>query len=187
MAQGDPDQTSLDATARAKDEVNRFADATSGWRDSELFQPKHLPIVVGAGIRHERHDWELHADAKFVLLPALSTKVSRPNDLSGTGTYKLNGFAFREVTSVGGTYNFLDQPIIYAGLDFALVWTPLQTFVFDSTQNVTKPSAVQAVLEPKLGARFGKVSPAISYIAPLGGRLGTTGAGGIRLHVDAYF
>lgn len=187
VAQGEPDQTSLDRAALAKDEVNRFADATTGWRDSELFQPKHLPIVVGGGIRHERRDWELHGDLKFVLLPALSTKVNRAVDPSNAGTYKLNAFAMREVTTLGGSYNFLDKPLLYAGLDFALVWTPIQTFEFNSTQNVTEPSSVQAILEPKVGARFGSVSPNVSYMAPLGGRLGHTGIGGVRLHVDAYF
>jgi hypothetical protein len=187
VAQGEPDQTSLDRAAGAKDEVNRFADATTGWRDSELFQPKHLPIVLGAGLRHERRDWELHGDLKFVVSPALSTKVNRPADPSGTGTYKLNALALREVTSLGGTYNFLDKPLLYGGLDFALVWTPLQAFKFTSTQNVTEPSSVQAILEPKIGARFGAVAPSVSYMAPLGGRLGHTGIGGVRLHVDAYF
>jgi hypothetical protein len=187
IAQGEPDQTSLDTAAKAKDEVNRFADATTGWRDSELFQPKHLPIVLGGGIRHERRDWELHGDIKLALLPALSTKVNRAADPTGTGTYKLNAFAMREVTTLGGSYNFLDKPTLYGGLDFALVWTPIQTFKFTSTQNVTEPSSVQAILEPKIGARFGAVSPNVSYMAPLGGRLGHTGIGGVRLHVDAYF
>jgi hypothetical protein len=81
----------------------------------------------------------------------------------------------------------LDKPLFYAGLDFALVWTPIKTFEFESSSNVTKPSAFQAVLEPKVGARFGKVSPNIGYVAPLGGRLGHTGTGGVRLHVDVYF
>jgi len=187
IAQGEPDQTSLDRPALAKDEVNRFADATTGWRDSELFQPKHLPIVLGAGIRHERRDWELHGDLKLVLLPALGTKVNRAQDPSNTGSYQLNAFALREVTTLGGSYNFLDEPLIYGGLDFSLVWTPLQTFEFTSTQNVTEPSSVQAILEPKIGARFGAVSPSVGYMAPLGGRLGHTGVGGVRLRVDAYF
>ena len=187
VAQGEPDQTSLDRAGIAKDEVQRFADATSGWRDSELFQPKRLPIVVSGGIRHERKDWELHGELKFVVSPALSTKVNRPADPSMTGTYKVNGFALREITTLGGSYNFLDSPLLYGGLDFSLVWTPLQTFEFNSTQNVTEPSSVQAILEPKVGARFGLVSPNVSYIAPLGGRLGTTGIGGLRLNVNAYF
>jgi hypothetical protein len=187
VAQGQPDQTSLDRAARAKDEVNRFADATTGWRDSELFMPKHLPIVLGAGVHHERRDWELHGDVKLALLPALTTKVNRAEDPTNTGTYKLNAFAMREVTTLGGSYNFLDKPLFYGGLDLALVWTPLQAFKFTSTQNVTEPSSLQAILEPKIGARFGAVSPNVSYIAPLGGRLGHTGIGGVRLHVDAYF
>jgi hypothetical protein len=124
---------------------------------------------------------------KFVLLPALSTKVNRADDPSNTGTYKLNAFAMREITSLGASYNFLDKPLLYGALDVAFVWTPLQAFKFTSTQNVTEPSSLQAILEPKVGARFGAVSPSISYMAPLGGRLGHTGIGGLRLNVTANF
>jgi hypothetical protein len=189
VAQGNPDQTGTDTAGHQKNYVNQLADATSGWRDSELFQPKRLPIVVGAGLHHDRHDWEAHADAKFVLSPALSTKVADPSeDPPNPGTYKINSFAMREVTTLGGSYNFLDKPLIYAGLDLAIVWTPVQTFVFDAEGgNSSRPSAVQAVLEPRVGARFGKISPSIGYIAPLGGRLGDAGDGGVRLRVDALF
>jgi hypothetical protein len=169
--------------------ANQLADATTGWRDSELFVPKHLPIIVGAGIHHDPHDWELHGDVKFVALPALSTKVGQPESVDpvNPGTYKVNAFALREVTTVGGSYNFLDKPLIYAGLDLAVIWTPIEPFVFDAAGANAKPTSLQAVLEPRVGARFGKVSPSIGYIAPLGGRLGDAGDGGIRLHVDAFF
>jgi len=169
--------------------VNQLADATTGWRDSELFQPKRLPVVVGAGIHHDRHDFELHGDLKFVLLPALSTKVQTPasSDPANPGDYKINGFAMREVTTLGASYNFLSDPLIYAGLDLAIVWTPIQTFVFNATPASATPSTVQAVLEPRLGARFGAVSPSVGYIAPLGGRLGRADDGGVRLRVDAFF
>lgn len=186
LAQGNVDANGTDVGGIALDQVNRFADATSGWKDSELFQPKRIPIVVGGGIRHERRDFELHADAKFVLLPGYGDKtVAQPVPLAGT--YKINPFALREVTTLGGSYNFVDKPLFWGGLDLSLVWTPIDTFVFESSQNVTKPSSVQAILEPKVGARFGVVAPSVGYVAPLGGRLGSTGAGGIRLHVDAYF
>lgn len=186
IAQGDPDGTSLDRPAQAKDLVNKLADSTSGWRDSELFQPKRLPIILGGGVRHERQDWELHADAKFVFLPALGTKVQSPNT-DTRGTYERSGFALREVTTLGGSYNFLAKPLLYGGLDFALIWTPIHTFDFDAGGNVTRPSAFQAVLEPKVGARFGSISPSVGYILPLGGRLGDAGNGGIRLLVSAAF
>jgi len=186
IAQGDPDDTSLDLPGKARAMVNRLADSTSGWKDSELFQPKRLPIIVGAGIHHDRHDWEAHADLKFVALPALSSKVQSPNT-DMRGVYKTKGFALREVTTLGASYNFLDKPLLYAGLDLSFIWTPIQTFDFDASGSVTRPSTVQAVLEPRVGARFGAVSPSISYIAPLGGRLGDGGNGGIRLLVSAAF
>jgi hypothetical protein len=185
VAQGTADRTNDDVALVAAGYVNSLADATTGWRDSELFQPKVLPIVVSGGVRHERSDFELHADAKFVMMPALSTDVTDSVvEAPDSGSYKINAFALREVTTLGGTYNFLDKPIVYAGLDFALIWTPIETFEFESTQDVNGPSAVQAVLEPKVGARFGKVAPSVGYIAPLGGRLGSGDVGGVRLRVD---
>lgn len=186
VAEGTQDRTSNDGDAVNKDYVNRLADATSGWRESELFQPKRLPVVLSGGVRHERRDFELHADAKFVLLPALSTEVQEPveQDPPGSGSYELNAFALREVTTLGGTYNFLDKPLIYAGLDFSLAWTAIDTFDFEPSGNATRPSSFQAVLEPKVGARFGKVAPSVGYIAPLGGRLGDGDIGGVRLHLD---
>jgi hypothetical protein len=183
VAQGTPDHTNDDVELVAKGYVNALADATTGWRDSELFQPKALPIIVGGGIRHERHDFELHADLKLVMLAALDSKVTDPM-LADAGSYEINGFALREVTTLGGTYNILDNPLLYAGLDFALVWTPIETYEFVSAQDVTPPSSVQAVLEPRVGARFGKVAPSLGYIAPLGGRLGDGDVGGVRVRVD---
>jgi hypothetical protein len=186
VAQGTADPTNNDVALVAKGYVNSLADATTGWRDSELFQPKVLPIAVSGGVRHERSDFELHADAKFVLMPALNSDVQDPTDTDppGAGTFKINSFALREVTTLGGTYNFLDKPVLYAGLDFALIWTPIETFEFESANDVNAPSSVQAVLEPKVGARFGKVAPSVGYIAPLGGRLGGGDIGGVRLRVD---
>lgn len=185
LAEGNPDATATasDTPGIHKDTVNRLADATSGWRDSELFQPKRLPLVLGAGIRHERRDWELHADAKFVFLPALSTDVAVPAEQSGQGTYVINGFALREVTTVGGTYNFLDSPVFWGGLDFSLIWTPIDTFDFEAV-SPAPPSRVQAVFEPRVGVRFSRFAPSIGYLAPVGGRLGSGGVGGVRLHLN---
>lgn len=190
LAGGNADQgPSSDRTGFFHGYVNRLADATTGWRDSELFQPKHLPIVLGGGIRHEREDWELHADVKLVLLPALGTTVANPTSPAPfAGTYEISKFALREVTTLGGSYNFLSSPLVYAGLDLAFVWTPIDTFVFDEAgDSDARPTRLQAVLEPRVGARFGAVSPSVGYIAPLGGRLGDAEVGGIRLRVDALF
>ena len=187
VAQGNPDSTDDGDTAgRNKAVVNGVADAALGWRDGELFQPKRIPIIVGAGIRHERRDWEAHADAKFVLMPAINTDVANPVYQMDDGTYKANAFAMREVTAIGATYNFLDSPIFWGGLDFSLVINPIQTFDFDPNADVNKPSIFQAVLEPRVGARFKRFEPSLGYIAPLGGRLSDADVGGVRLHLDVY-
>lgn len=196
VAQGNPaivKDSGTDTVGQQHGYVQALADATSGWRDSELFQPKRLPIVIGAGIRHEPHDWEAHADVKLVMLPALSTTVETPRPMTMgqayNGTYKLNSFALREVTTVGASYNFLEQPMLmYVGLDLSVIWTPIQTFVFDADAgNSGRPTTVQAVLEPRVGARFGRLSPSVGYIAPIGGRLGDADVGGVRLRADAFF
>jgi hypothetical protein len=187
VAQGNPDSTDDGDTAgRNKAVVNGVADASLGWRDGELFQPKRLPIIVGAGIRHERRDWEAHAEAKFVLMPAINTDVKNPIHDMDPGTYKANGFALREVTALGATYNFLDSPIFWGGLDVSLVMNPIQTFDFEPDADTNKPSMFQAVLEPRVGARFKRFEPSLGYIAPIGGRLSDAGVGGVRLRLDVY-
>ncbi len=122
-----------------------------------------------------------------MLLPALSTYVANPAaDPPGSGTYVVNSFAMREVTVLGASYNFFDKPTLYGGLDFALAWTPIETFDFEPTAETNEPSKLQAVLEPKVGVRFPKFTPSIGYIAPLGGRLGGGDVGGVRLHLDVH-
>jgi hypothetical protein len=190
VAQGNPDLTNTaDTEGAIKRTVNQLADATSGWLDSELFQPKRMPLVLSGGFHHERRAWEVHADAKFVMLPALNTDVANtiPAEvLPGTGEYVANSFALREVTVLGGSVNFFDAPLFYGGLDLALVWTPIETFEFEPTSETNKPSALQAVLEPKLGVRFKYLTPSVAYVAPLGGRLGSGDVGGVRLKLEFH-
>jgi hypothetical protein len=120
-----------------------------------------------------------------VLLPALNHDVKVPDvESPGIGTYKSNAFALREVTTLGGTYDILSSPAFWAGLDLSLIWSPIQTLDFEPAQDVNKPSSVQAVLEPRVGVRFKRFAPSIGYVAPLGGRLGDAGVGGVRLHLD---
>jgi hypothetical protein len=184
LAQGTMDVTSNDGAAASRGVVNRMADAASGWRDSELFQSKHLPLVVGGGIRHERRDFELHAHAKFVFLPALSKTIANPGREGLLGTYESNSVALREVTTLGGSYDFLSDPRVYASLELAVVWSPIDAVEFAHTAAVTLPSRLQAVLLPRVGARFGRISPSVGYVAPLGGHLGGAGVGGLDLHLD---
>ena len=51
----------------------------------------------------------------------------------------------------------------------------------------TPPTRLQVVFEPRLGARFGKVSPSIGYIFPIGGRLADSSTSGLELHCDFAF
>ncbi|HEY4157327.1 MAG TPA: hypothetical protein VGM29_04485, partial [Polyangiaceae bacterium] len=57
IAQGDVSPYSADANAASRNAQRRLqymADAASGYRDEELFDPKRLPIVLAGGIHYER-------------------------------------------------------------------------------------------------------------------------------------
>jgi hypothetical protein len=170
--------------------VNDFADAASGFRDGELFGPKRLPLILGVGIDYERHELSLHAATKFVTgfkvggaldyanLPDLNTSV---------GTFELKSVTFRNVTSAGIGYQVLAKPALSVGLDSWFVTNAVNTVEFHSNAGATGPSRVQVVVEPHVGARFGKISPSLGYIFPIGGRLADNHTSGLELHCDVAF
>lgn len=171
--------------------VNDFADAASGYRDGELFGPKRLPIVLGVGIDYQRKALSLRAATKFVA----GVKVGGSLDYSGepynadptTGNYELKSLMFRNVTSAGIAYQVLDKPALNVGLDSWFVINAVNNVEFNSNDNETTPSRVQVVFEPHVGARFGKISPSIGYIFPIGGRLADSHVSGLELHCDVGF
>jgi hypothetical protein len=189
IAQGDPDRWGSDNSGDPQAEVNMLADAASGWKDGELFLPKRLPIVIGIGIRHERKALELRASDKLLIAPDLGATLEDPDALDSMGldlgTLTIPGVALRNVTTLGLSYEFLEKPALFAGVDGSLVFYPIPSVDFESTS--TGPSSFQVVFEPKVGARFGKFTPSVSYVLPIGGQLADAGVGGLRLHADLAF
>ncbi|HEY4103228.1 MAG TPA: hypothetical protein VGM44_05025 [Polyangiaceae bacterium] len=171
--------------------VNDFADAASGYRDGELFGPKRLPIVFGVGIDYQGKALSLHAATKFVA----GIKTGGTLDYSGEpfgadpteGSYQLKSVMFRNVTSAGIGYQVIDKPALTVALDSWVVTNAVNNVAFNSNDNVTNPSPVQVVFEPRLGARFGKISPSVGYIFPIGGRLADNHISGLELHCDIGF
>jgi hypothetical protein len=138
--------------------VNSLADASHGFRDGELYQPKRLPLILGAGLRHGRGALALHAATKFV-------------------------FGF----NIGGAVkdeNLFGPGILAAGLDAWFSYRAIDPVKFESAVDATPPSSFQFVVEPKLGARFGKLSAGAGFLLPVGGPLGDAGMKGVRLNAS---
>jgi hypothetical protein len=184
VAEGEQDPSTLDEVAARKSAVNMLADASHMLRDPELYQPKRLPVVAGIGIRHERNALDLHAWTKFVLGLNVGGELENEAFYGTVGTIKANALAIRNVTLAGAMYQFLEKPALSAGLDAWFSYRAIDPIEFESALNSTPPTSFQFAIEPKLGARFGKLGVGAGFLVPVGGRLGDSGMHGVRLHAQ---
>jgi hypothetical protein len=184
IAQGDYNQTTGEGAYRQA-VVNDFADAASGYRDGELFGPKRLPLIAGVGIDYQRDALNLHAATKFVAGVKVGGTLDFGTDTQALGgTFALKAVTFRNVTSAGVAYQFLDKPNLFGALDSWIATNAVNNVEYTSATGATAPSRIQVVFEPRVGGRFGKVSPSLGYIFPIGGRLADSHTSGLELHCD---
>jgi len=185
VAQGTLDPSEIDTVKQRQGAVNTLADASHGFRDGELYQPKRLPLILGAGLRHDRGALGLHAATKFVCGFNTGGAVKDENLFGpGIGTIKANAVAIRNVTLAGIMYQFLAKPALSAGLDAWFSYRAIDPVEFESAVNATPPSSFQFVVEPKVGARFGKLGVGAGFLLPVGGPLGDSGMKGLRLNAS---
>src|SRR5688572_26041612 len=111
VAQGTLDPSEIDTVKQRQGMVNTLADVSHGLKDGELYQPKRLPLILGAGLRHERGALDLHAATKFVFGFNTGGAV-KSEDIFGEqiGTIKANAVAIRNVTLAGVMFQFLEKP-----------------------------------------------------------------------------
>ena len=183
VAQGNPDPSGSDTAGRNQAAVNGLADASHGLRDPELYQPKRLPVILGAGLYHDRNGLDLHVWSKFVFGVDMGTDISDPDFFAPAGTIKSNGLAIRNVTLAGITYEFLAKPALFAGLDAWFSYRAIEPIEFESSIGASQET-FQFVVEPRVGARFGKLGVAAGFLMPVGGPLGDSGINGVRLHAS---
>ena len=181
VAQGNYD--TLDGQRAAR--MNDFADAASGYRDPELFAPHRLPVKVGIGIEYERKALNAHASTKLVAGVKAGAKDWAPRD--PIGSYDVKGVSLRSVTAAGIAYQVIDKPKLYIAADSWFAVSAINPVEFESFDHAEKPTRFQVVFEPRIGARFGKISPSVGYIFPIGGRLADTTVSGLELHCDVAF
>lgn len=184
LAQGQADPNTTDEIAARQANVNLLADAAQGWREGELFGIQRMPIVLGFGVRYLAPGFMFHAYDKIITGIDTGTRLL-PAAYAGDGRLVINDASLRNVTLVGFTYDLIDEPAIWAGLDAWLAYTALEPLEFESS--ATDPTPLQFVAEPRAGARFGKLRPSLGLIFPIGGRLADSGISGVRLHVDYAF
>ncbi len=185
VAQGTLDPSEVDTVKQRQGMVNGLADASHGFEDGELYQPKRLPLILGVGLRHERGALDLHAGTKFVFGFNTGGAVKNENFFgTGTGTIKANAVAIRNVTLAGIMYQFLEKPALSAGLDAWFSYRAIDPVEFESAVDATPPSSFQFVVEPKLGARFGKLGVGAGFLLPVGGPLSDSGMKGVRLNAS---
>jgi hypothetical protein len=189
LAQGEPDPSQTDLNAGIKADVNRLADADSGWREGELYAPKRLPLVLGVGIQYARRALEFHAYTKLAAGINVGKGTIRDPQTFGAGPQfgrlVVHALSLRNVTLAGITYDLVSKPVIWVGLDAWLVYNPIEPIQFKS--GATPPTKLQLVAEPRLGARFGKLRPSFGFLLPIGGRLADTASTGLSLRVDYAF
>ena len=182
-AQGNYDY--LDENGVQRMALNAMADAASGYRDGELFGPHRLPLVVGVGVDYQRKALSLRAATKLVAGIKVGGELAHVDDTYST--YELKTLALRSVTSGGISYEFLPRPRVFGALDGWLAYNAINAVEFTSKMGATPPTRFQFVLEPRIGAHFGKVSPSVGYIFPIGGRLADAGTSGLELRCDFAF
>jgi hypothetical protein len=164
--------------------LNDVADAASGYRDPELFGPKRLPIIAGVGIDYQKLALDLHAATKFVAGVKVGGQIS---DVQTNLGLKLKPVSFRNVTSAGIAYQFVDKPALFGALDSWMVYNAINPLEYTSPSGAAGPTRFQVVFEPRVGGRFGKISPSVGYVFPIGGRLADAGISGLELHCDIGF
>jgi hypothetical protein len=184
IAQGGYD-TINERGAYQQTQLNGVADAASGFRDPELFAPKRLPIIFGVGIEYQREALELHAASKFVAGFKVGGEVNAP--ATAEGSYELKSVTFRNVTSAGVGYQFWDKPKLFGGFDSWIAYSAVNAVEFNSNSGVSGPTRIQVVFEPHVSGRFGKLTPSVGYVFPIGGRLADNSTSGLDLHCDVAF
>lgn len=178
IAQGNYDS----GGARRQTQLNEVADAVSGYRDPELFGPKRLPLILGVGVDYQRRELNLHAATKLVAGVKLGGTLQTTSDAAGS--YELAPVTVRSVTSAGVSYQLHARPNWFAALDSWLVYNAVNAVEFTPNAGASSPTRLQVVFEPRVGAHFGKISPSVGYIFPIGGRLADNSASGLELHCD---
>jgi hypothetical protein len=164
--------------------LNDVADAASGYRDPELYGWRRLPLVVGVGLDYQRKAVNVHAATKFVAGVNAGGKSAQTDP---AGIVKLKPVTFRNVTSGGIAYQFLPKPELFGAFDAWVVYNAVSAVEYTSNQGAVPPTRLQFVFEPRVGARFGKISPSLGYVFPIGGRLADAPVSGLELHCDVAF
>lgn len=169
-----------DAAGVAQNFLQRFADASGGWHDQELYAMKRLPITPALLFTYRADRLRIGGELKVGVMPKIGGAITNPT----TGTMTLPAVALNTVLGGSVSYEVFD----HAHLALA-AWARygfIEQVDYDGGAGVSNPSPFQLVAEPKILMQFGHVVPALGFVVPIGGQLGGD-IWGLRLHVDVIF
>ncbi len=169
IAQGATDPGSVETPKVEQARVNRTADGAHGWRHGELFTPGYMPITLSGALRHFGSRFEAQAFLKANLMPKVRGEIGSPDVIPG-GRIEQKGMMMRTIVGGGAQYEVLKDKAS-AGLDAWLTYDFARTVEFTSSGGGSDLSRAQFVLEPRLGAKFGKIRPYLAFLVPVGGDL----------------
>ncbi|HVU00620.1 MAG TPA: hypothetical protein VHE30_02675 [Polyangiaceae bacterium] len=182
-AQGNPDVTDTkDSAGIAQGNLQRVADAASGWHDPELYAPKRLPVTPSVTVSHRMDDLRVGGEFKAVIMPKVGGKPIVNRAGPSGGTYEEKSTALSFVLGGNASYEVMERKFV--ALAAWAVWRAADQIEYSSS--ATPPSKVQVVLEPRILAQFGHFVPMVGFLIPVGGELGGK-INGLRLRVDAVF
>jgi hypothetical protein len=182
VAQGNTDFIggAADAAGVAQNFLQRFADASNGWHDQELYAMKRLPITPALLFSYHADRLRINGELKVGVMPKIGGSVTSPT----TGTMSLPAVALN--TLLGGSASYEVFEHAHVALAAWARYGFIEQVDYDAGSTVSNPSPFQLVLEPKILMQFGHVVPALGFVLPIGGQLGGE-IWGLRLHVDVIF
>lgn len=186
LAQGEADLNSSDTATAKQTQVNTMFDASTGYRELELFAPKRMPIVPFIGLHYERKTLAAWVDERFAILPKLSGEVKSDGGRQGVCCYELKGTALRSSTTVGlGWWALPDK--LRVGAEMWAVYSFAEPVEFESSTKAEPPSAFNLLFMPRVATRVAKLEPSIGFMLPVSGVLADRGVKAVDLRVGAGF
>ena len=172
----------MEPAGKLRADLQRVANASTGWHDPQLYSPGRLPIVPEGVVRYQSGKLALDGSLAVILMPKLKGTIEVASDPNGNGTMEAKALALSTVIGAGLDVEIFEKK--YLGLDAWAAYNFIEPVMLNS--NATPPSRFAFVLEPNISARFGMLHPTVGFLIPMGEQLGGQ-VNGVRLNIALDF
>jgi hypothetical protein len=182
IAQGNTDYIggASDAAGVAQNYLQRFADASNGWHDQELYAMKRLPITPALLFSWRSDRLRVNGELKSSVMPKIGGSITS----TAGGTLSLPAVAWNVLLGGSASYEVFEHA--HVALAAWARYGFIEQVDYNGGAGASVPSPFQLVIEPKILAQLGHVVPSVGFVLPIGGQLGGD-IWGLRLHVDVIF